>query len=117
MAEQRKGSNVTDEQTTGLPSDWKPPLRDLVAKVWADLPEEKRERLEGLDRERDAEGNKTWQTSLEDDADDETWTVLWLRSLDGDDPRPDERIGLWPKAVHDRALADSRAIADEHHVD
>jgi hypothetical protein len=119
MLGSEKIENMNDEpkSTPGLPNDWKPPLRQLQQKVWADLPDRKRERLEGLDRERDANDDWTWQQQLEDDPDDETWTVLWLRTVDPRDQRPDERIGRWPKSLPEDALARARAIVNEHRLD
>jgi hypothetical protein len=104
------------DDTPGLPDDWGPPLRRLQQKVWAELPALRRKRLEALDRERDANGQKTWQQRLEDDADDATWTALWLRTVDPRDPRPDERIGRWPQSAVTDPLADAQAIVAEHHL-
>jgi hypothetical protein len=108
---------MNDEPKPGLPDDWAPPLRRLQEKVWADLPDRKRERLKALSRERDANGEKTWGERQEPDPDDDTWTVLVLHTVDPRDPRPDERIGRWPNSVPEDALRDAQAIVDEHHVD
>ncbi len=106
---------MSDEHTPGLPDDWAPPLRELQQKVWAEHPD--RVRLEALWDERDANGGKEWEQGYEDDPDDETWTVLVLRTVDPRDTRPNERIGRWPKSVPEDAMARARAIVDEHHID
>jgi hypothetical protein len=109
---------MSDENVTpGLPDDWQPPLRGLQQKVWADQPDENRKRLEALVRERDEKGNRAWEEGLEPDPDDETWTVLVLRTVDPRDPRPNVRIGRWPNSVPAEAEARAQAIVDEHHLE
>ena len=95
--------------------DWHPPIRDVIARVWAANPQ--RERLDALWHERDEAGNRKWFQVIEDDPDDATWSRLMLRPSDKRDTRPAMRVGRWPTDyVADNDLA-AQAIAAEHHSD
>jgi hypothetical protein len=99
----------------GLHEDWHPPIRDVIARVWAANPQ--RERLDALWHERDEAGERKWVQVIEDDPDDGTWSRLMLRPADARDTRPAFRVGRWPtKYVADKDL-DAQAIVDEHHAD
>jgi hypothetical protein len=100
-------------ESEGLSDDWQPPLRRLQEDAWDKHPE--RGRLIELSRERDENGEKVWVERLEEDPDDASWAMLWLRTVDPRDSRPDELIGRWPNSVPERAQADAQAIVDEHH--
>jgi hypothetical protein len=95
-----------------LPDDWRPPAQMALERAWAEHP--KRELLERLQRERDAEGNKTWGVRMEDDEEDPMWVAVWLRPVDPRDPRPSIRVSRWPKEWEARQQADAEARADEH---
>ena len=78
----------------GPHEDWHPPIRDVIARVWAANPQ--RERLDALWHERDEAGNRKWFQVIEDDPDDATWSRLMLRPSDKRDTRPAMRVGRWP---------------------
>lgn len=104
----------------GVPDDWEAPIWRAQQKVWADLPDDERTRLQALSNERDAEGRKTWSQALKDDPDDSTWTEYFMRTVDPNDPRPDERIGRWPKSWVDdqqRRGEDLASVDEEFDVD
>ena len=99
----------------GLPDDWHPTIRDMIARVWAANPQ--RERLDALWHERDEAGERKWFQVIEDDPEDATWSRLMLRPSHARDTRPAIRVGRWPtKVVTDEDL-DVQAILDQHHTD
>jgi hypothetical protein len=109
---ERRNAMSNEQQTPGLPDDWKPPGRALLEKAWDEHP--RRDELDALKRERDQDGNPTWNLHLEDDADDPNWAAYWLRPADPRNDARSIRVVRYPKVYVERREADARAIVDEH---
>src|SRR6478672_10355847 len=99
----------------GLPDDWHPPIRDMIARVWAANP--RRASLDALWHERDETGERKWYQEIEQDPEDEAWSRLMLRPADARDTRPAIRVGRWPTKVVTDKDRDAQAIVEEHHTD
>jgi hypothetical protein len=94
-----------------LGADWVPPGQRLLEHAWRE--HDRRDELVELQAERDADGRKTWMTVRVDDRAD-GWVEHWLRPVDPLDPREPIRIAAWPLKLEADALADAKAVVDEH---
>jgi hypothetical protein len=81
-------------------ADWHPPLRDLVAKAWADNPE--RDRLEQLWSERSVNSDHLWHQAVEPDPADAEFELPMPRPVDPRETRPAEASR--PLVVNARTL-------------
>jgi hypothetical protein len=100
-----------------LGEDWAMPGFKWYSEAWESHPQ--REELNKRKGEVGEDGFQRWQTVREYDADDGL-IAYWQRPVEG--PNATERLDArepilicsWPKKREDDALADARAIVEEH---
>lgn len=109
-----------------LADDWKPPIREVQAKLWHRHPQ--REMLDERYSERDEQGNPAWILCYEADEDDERFFVVWLRPTDPQDalrpadPRHERysqsvRVGTVAREALTAPIERAQLIISEHFLD
>jgi hypothetical protein len=109
---------MTDDRNEAdriLGEEWMQPGHVLLLKALEAHPE--REFIEELKRETDEHGERLWSLCrLDEENVDDSWVEVWLlpSPRDRSEDRPPIKVGTWPLRLETDALADARAVIDEH---
>ena len=102
-------SNDRNEADRILGEDWRPLSRVLFERAWDEHP--KRELLNELANERDANGEPTWETRCSVES---GLLVYVLEPVDPRDPRGSVHIYAWPIKVADPNNEAAKAVVEEY---